>query len=50
MIKFNWSYLRDLDDSEDAHHHYAAALQAGAEVRGRLPVKARGVILSRSSM
>jgi hypothetical protein len=38
MTKFNWSYLRDLDDSEDARRDYAAALALKSKaVKSRAP-------------
>ncbi len=44
MTKFNWSYLRDLDDSEDARRDYAAALALKSKaVRSCAPLEIVGV-------
>jgi len=44
MTKFNWSYLRDLDDSEDARRDYAAALALKSKaVKSRAPLEIVGV-------
>jgi hypothetical protein len=44
MTKFNWSYLRDLDDSEDARRDYAAALALKSKaVKSRTPLEIVGV-------
>jgi hypothetical protein len=44
MAKFNWSYLRDLDDSEDARRDYAAALALKSKaVKSRAPLEIVGV-------